>query len=127
MAEVQLDGGFWGERQQLNGDVILRARARLDRAHGLARELPRRGRGRMPGDFRGPLFADSDVYKLAEGLAWEVGRAGDAELDAAIGEIAAAAAGAQEPDGYLNTRYGPGRTPATATSSGATSCTPTAT
>ena len=24
MAEVQLDGGFWGERQQLNGDVILR-------------------------------------------------------------------------------------------------------
>ena len=60
----------------------------------------------MPGDFRGPLFADSDVYKLAEGLAWEVGRAGDAELDAVIGEIAAAAASAQEADGYLNTRYG---------------------
>ena len=39
-------------------------------------------------------------------MAWEVGRTGDAELDATIGEIATAAAGAQERDGYLNTRFG---------------------
>lgn len=98
MADVQLDGGFWGERQELNGSVILR------HAHGWIERMGwiENFRGAA---FRGPLFADSDVYKLAEGLAWEVGRAGDAELDATFGTITAAAAGAQEPDGYLNTRY----------------------
>ena len=83
---------------------------------------------RDPHAERGREFADSDVYKLVEAMAWEVGRSGDAELDALIGEIAATAAGAQEDDGYLNTRFGHrGREPATPTSSGATSCTATAT
>ena len=106
MAEVKLDGGFWGERQQLNGDVILRhAHGWIERMGWIA-NFRAAADGRVPAAFRGPLFADSDVYKLAEGLAWEVGRREDAELDAAIGEIAAVAAAAQEPDGYLNTRYG---------------------
>jgi DUF1680 family protein len=106
MAEVQLEGGFWGERQQLNGDVILRHAHGWVERMGWIENFRAAAEGRVPADFRGPLFADSDVYKLAEGLAWEVGRSGDAELDAVIGEIATAAAGAQEADGYLNTRYG---------------------
>jgi DUF1680 family protein len=101
IGEVRLEGGFWGERQQLNADVILRHCHRWEQRLGWIENFRT-----VPDEHRGREFADSDVYKLVEGMAWEVGRSGAAEYDELIGEIAAAAAGAQEPDGYVNTRFG---------------------
>ncbi|MGH2944765.1 MAG: glycoside hydrolase family 127 protein [Solirubrobacteraceae bacterium] len=97
---VRLEPGFWGDRQDLNAEVVLR------HCHGWMDRLGWIENFRAPARHRGREFADSDVYKLAEGLAWEVGRSGDGDLDRLVGEIADAAAGAQEPDGYLNTRFG---------------------
>jgi uncharacterized protein len=101
IGEVTLERGFWRDRQDLNAAVIMR---HCHEWMGRAGWIDNFRVG--PDDRRGREFTDSDVYKLAEGMAWEVGRSGDEELDGLIREIADAAAGAQEPDGYLNTRFG---------------------
>ena len=100
IGDVQLDGGFWGKRQQLNADVI------IPHCYGWEDRLGWIENFRDPHSERGREFADSDVYKLVEGMAWETGRSENAELERRIGAIADAMAGAQESDGYLNTRFG---------------------
>jgi DUF1680 family protein len=52
------------------------------------------------------MFADSDVYKLMEAMAWEVGRSGSADADERFRALTATIAPAQEADGYLNTVFG---------------------
>ncbi len=98
--DVRLEGGFWGGRQRLNAEKIIRHCYAWESRLGWIDNF------RDPHTERGREFADSDVYKMVEAMAWEVGRSGDEELDRLIGEIAEAAAGAQEDDGYLNTRFG---------------------
>ncbi len=97
---VRLRGGFWGDRQQLNASTLLPHCHRWESRLGWIENFS------DPHTDRGREFADSDVYKMVEGMAWEVGRSGSTRLDTLIGEIAEAAAGAQEEDGYLNTRFG---------------------
>ena len=68
--------------------------------------------GRLPGDRRGREFSDSDVYKLMEAMAWEVGRSGSADADSRFRGLTHVIAPAQEDDGYLNTCFGrPGQEP----------------
>jgi DUF1680 family protein len=98
--DVRLEGGFWGDRQRLNAEKIIRHCYAWESRLGWIDNF------RDPHTERGREFADSDVYKMVEAMAWEVGRSGDEELDRLIGEIAEAASGAQEDDGYLNTRFG---------------------
>ncbi len=98
--DVRVEGGFWGQRQQLNAEAI------IPHCLGWERRLGWIDNFRDPHGERGREFADSDVYKLVEAMVWEAGRSGDAWLDALIAEIAEAASGAQEEDGYLNTRFG---------------------
>ena len=100
IGDVHLEGGFWGERQQLNAETI------IPHCLGWERRLGWIDNFRDPHGKRGREFTDSDVYKLVEAMAWEAGRSGDAGLDALIAEIAEEAAGAQEEDGYLNTFFG---------------------
>jgi DUF1680 family protein len=95
LAGVRLDGGFWGSRQELNAGVIIPHcyawESRLGWIDNFVDPLVERGRE----------FADSDVYKMVEAMAWEAGR-----FDAIIEDIADRMAAAQEDDGYLNTRFG---------------------
>ncbi len=100
IGDVRLRGGFWGDRQQLNASTLLPHCYRWEDRLGWIENF------RDPHTERGREFADSDVYKMVEGMAWEVGRSGAGRLERLIGEIADAAAGAQEEDGYLNTRFG---------------------
>ncbi|HEU5158649.1 MAG TPA: beta-L-arabinofuranosidase domain-containing protein [Streptosporangiaceae bacterium] len=98
--EVRLDGGFWGHRQRLNGEVI------LDHCESWMERLGWIGNFRDPAaPHRGREFSDSEIYKLLEGLSWEAGRTGDAEFDRRVNRLAETVAAAQEPDGYLNTRW----------------------
>ena len=62
--------------------------------------------GTIVGNHQGMMFADSDVYKLMEAMAWEVGRSGSADAERRFGELTAVIAPAQEADGYLNTVFG---------------------
>jgi uncharacterized protein len=107
--EVAITGGFWGQRQDVNAAATL---AHIE--HWLEREgwlgnLDLAAAGALPAGRRGREFADSEVYKLLEAMAWEIGRTGDADggaLDARFRAIVARVAAAQEPDGYLNTVFG---------------------
>ncbi|WP_264931020.1 glycoside hydrolase family 127 protein [Streptomyces sp. A012304] len=106
--EVRITGGFWARRRHTN------ATATLDHCHDWMERVGWIGNfraaveGRVHRDRRGREFADSDVYKLLEAMAWEGGRHTGGALDAVTEVIAPA----QEPDGYLNTAFGrPGQQP----------------
>jgi DUF1680 family protein len=96
--EIRLEQGFWGDRQRLNGEVILgHCRSWMGRLGWIDNfrepHAPHRGRE----------FSDSEIYKLLEGMCWAAGQFDG--LDARITELAETIAMAQEPDGYLNTRW----------------------
>lgn len=102
---VQLDANkFWGQRQQVNGrSTIPLGKDRLERAGNL-HDL-RLAAGLATGDYRGPVYQDSDVYKWLEAIAWELGRRHDPELAQLQRDITSLVQRAQLPDGYLNSYY----------------------
>nr|WP_235857025.1 beta-L-arabinofuranosidase domain-containing protein [Occultella glacieicola] len=112
LAEVRIVGGFWGRRQHVNGSATI-----VHIEHWLEREgwlgnFDAAADGRLPGARRGREFADSEVYKLLEAMAWEIGRTGDEVVQGRYDAIVARVAAAQEPDGYLHTNFGrPGQDP----------------
>ena len=58
------------------------------------------------GSHHGIEFVDSEVFKLIEAMAWELGRTGDASLAASYEALVDRVAAAQDADGYLNTSFG---------------------
>ena len=94
LTDVRLDGGFWGGRQELNRPSSSRTATRWESRLGWIDNF------RDPHGERGREFADSDVYKMVEAMAW------DGSFDEQIEDIAVRMAEAQEDDGYLNTRFG---------------------
>ncbi|MFF0775822.1 glycoside hydrolase family 127 protein [Nonomuraea wenchangensis] len=88
---VCLSPGFWGDRVALNREVTIAHCQEWEEREGwignFRGERPRRGRE----------FSDSEIYKLLEAMAWA-----DHPGLPALAEIVA---GAQEGDGYLNTRW----------------------
>ncbi|KAG4216662.1 hypothetical protein PC116_g34857, partial [Phytophthora cactorum] len=52
-----------------------------------------------------PVYWDSDVAKWIEGACYLLSEEYDAEIDAAVRELADMIRGAQRPDGYLNTWF----------------------
>ncbi|GAA2937701.1 glycoside hydrolase family 127 protein [Microbacterium luteolum] len=65
----------------------------------------RRLTGETDADFRGMLFADSDIYKTLEAAAWEMGREADAGLRAFFDRTVDLIERAQQDDGYLDSAY----------------------
>jgi uncharacterized protein len=106
VADVRLAPGFWGDRQTLNGDVVLdHCRGWMDRL-GWVDNFRLAAEGRLPQGRQGREFSDADVYKLVEAMCWETVRTGRHDLDEIVADLGALFAGAQEADGYLNTRFG---------------------
>ncbi|GAA5202672.1 glycoside hydrolase family 127 protein [Microbacterium jejuense] len=104
--EVRITGGFWGDRQKVNGTATLEhIQSRLE-SEGWLGNFDRAADGTLPEGRRGREFSDSEVYKFLEGLAWEIGRTDDPALEARFRAVVARVTAAQEPDGYLNTRFG---------------------
>ncbi|MDX3311809.1 glycoside hydrolase family 127 protein [Streptomyces sp. ME08-AFT2] len=110
--EVRITGGFWALRRQTNRAATLdHCRDWMERV-GWTGNFRAAVEGRIHRDRRGREFADSDVYKLIEAMAWEAGHGSGAALDAQIAALTDTIAPAQEPDGYLNTAFGrPGQQP----------------
>lgn len=103
--EVVIDGGFWQTRQEVNSAATL---AHIEGWMERAGWLP--NFDLVPGGDlsgrRGREFSDSEIYKLLEAMAWELGRKPDAALEARFDRIVERVAAAQSPDGYLNTNFG---------------------
>lgn len=106
LAEVEITGGFWGRRQEVN------SAATIGHCHEWMERLSWVGNfqaaaeGRLPEDRNGVVFTDSDVYKLMEAAAWEFGRSGSADADRRFTDLTSVIAPVQEEDGYLNTVFG---------------------
>jgi hypothetical protein len=103
-SSVQFTDGFWANQQRMNRTVsLLHGYSMLEKAGNL-KNLRIAG-GTDTGEFSGYRFADSDVYKWLEAVAWELGRAPDAELAAMGDQAIALVEQAQEANGYLNSYY----------------------
>lgn len=105
IGEVRITGGFWGERQHVNGAVTVRHCATWLERLGWIGNFDLTAAG-TPGERAGREFADSETYKLLEALAWEYGRSGEPKVDALFRSIAARVVAAQSADGYLSTQFG---------------------
>lgn len=99
---VRLTGGPLAAWQRRNGEATI--------PHGLAKieewgvlDNFRRLAGESDAPFRGLWFADSDLYKMIEAVAWEIARTGTTEHDAWLDDVVALVARVQEPSGYLHT------------------------
>jgi DUF1680 family protein len=110
--EVEILGGSWAQRQHINSTATLaHCQSWMERLEWVA-NFERAVDGTIAGNHQGMMFADSDVYKLMEAMAWEVGRSGSADADDRIRGLTEIIGAAQESDGYLNTVFGrPGQEP----------------
>ena len=106
LGEVTITGGFLGGLQQRNHDVSLAHVEYWLEREGWLGNFDAAVEGRLPADRRGREFADTEIYKLLEALAWEYGRTRDSGINDRFERIAARVLAAQEPDGYLNTYFG---------------------
>ncbi|ASO20792.1 hypothetical protein FHR81_001760 [Actinoalloteichus hoggarensis] len=111
--EVRLTSGFWADRQRINREnTLAHCEQWMERLGWIANfdataEALAHG---TRGEHRGANFADSEIYKLLEAMAWEAHRGDDPETDRRFTALVERVAAAQHPDGYLNTCYGrPGR------------------
>jgi len=104
--ELAITGGFWQQKQQLNAEsIIAHCEQWMERIGWLA-NFDLVAAGAIAGSHRGIEFVDSEVYKLLEAMAWELGRMPDAALEARFDAIVRRVAAAQSADGYLNTSFG---------------------
>jgi len=108
--EIRLTDGFWAEKQALNADVVLRHCEDWMERIGWTANFDRAAAGRRdpgtPWEHAGIEFVDSEVYKLLEGMAWELGRSHDEGLQARYDALVERVAAAQDDDGYLHTSFG---------------------
>jgi len=106
IGDVTIDGGFWAERQHLNATTIVPHIESWVEEMGWVSNFDAAVEGRLPQDRTGRQFSDSDVYKLLEAMAWEIGRTDDVDMDRRFRALVERIAPVQEPDGYINTMYG---------------------
>ncbi|GAB3652502.1 glycoside hydrolase family 127 protein [Glycomyces tarimensis] len=104
--ELRLTGGFWGGLQSTNAEATLRHCLEWMERLGWIANFDRVADGDTDRPRPGWQFSDSELYKLAEALAWEYGRTGDAWANETLEALTDRIAAAQDDDGYLNTCYG---------------------
>ena len=110
--DVRILDGFWADRQELNHRAIIEHCEYWVERAGWVANFDAAREGRLPEAHTGREFADSDVYKLLEAMAWEIGRTGDEAMDARFRAVVDRILPVQEADGYLNTFFGrPGQAP----------------
>ncbi|WP_042396910.1 glycoside hydrolase family 127 protein [Streptacidiphilus carbonis] len=109
---AQVVGGFWHERRRINAEASIPQGPGLLETAGNLHNL-RLAAGTAEGSFRGDYpFVDSDVYKWLEAASWRLAGIGPGEGGPAVVRLADdvariidLVAGAQQPDGYLNTWF----------------------
>jgi DUF1680 family protein len=103
IAAVRLDPasrlGAWQERNA--AATIPHCIAQLEEAGNL--DNFRRVIGESTAEWRGFWFADSDLYKTIEAVAWEVARTGTSHFDSWLDDVIGLVARVQEADGYVMT------------------------
>lgn len=104
--EVRVAGGFWGTLVDLNSQVILAHCENWMERIGWIANFDRAAAGTVATNHSGIEFVDSEVYKLLEAMAWELGRGHQQALADRYAALVARVASAQDEDGYLHTSFG---------------------
>ncbi|GGJ65891.1 hypothetical protein GCM10010121_090750 [Streptomyces brasiliensis] len=94
---------FLGAWQELNATATIQHCVDNIERTGVIDNLRRLTPGGPDVPFRGPWFADSDLYKTLEAIGWEIGRSGTGQWSHLLSEVADLLEQVQEADGYLNT------------------------
>lgn len=105
LGAVRLVGGYWGDWQQRNADTVLAHCETWMERIGWIGNFDAAATGE-PFEHAGIEFVDSEVYKLLEAMAWELGRSGDPQLADRYDRLVERVAAAQDDDGYLHTSFG---------------------
>ncbi len=101
---IELTGGFWANRQQMNHEVTLpHGYYMLEKAGNF--ENLRLAGGSSKGHYRGREFADSDIYKWLEAAAYELQHHFDESLKKKVDQVIELIVAAQQEDGYLNSYF----------------------
>src|ERR1019366_9043090 len=104
--EIQVTGGIWGQKQRLNADTILEHCESWMERIGWIGNFDRAAAGTIGAGPSGIEFVDSEIYKLLEAMAWELGREHSGDLERRYQALVERVAAAQRPDGYLHTSFG---------------------
>jgi DUF1680 family protein len=104
-SELTIDGGFWGDYQELNEHAIIQHCLHWVERIGWVGNFDAAANGETY-PHAGVEFVDSEVYKLLEAMAWQLRSEPDAGLRTQYKDLVARVASAQEDDGYLHTAFG---------------------
>jgi len=104
LGSVSLTEGFWHEKQEINRRVSLRHGYRMLNQSGNFNNL-KLAAGSGEGEYQGPVFMDSDVYKWLEAVSLDLANIRDPELESMADQAIELIAAAQQEDGYLNSYY----------------------
>ncbi|MFD9395256.1 glycoside hydrolase family 127 protein [Streptomyces sp. NPDC060000] len=107
-AAVEVRAGFWSIRREVNARTSIPQGPGLLESAGNLHNL-RVAAGAAEGAFKGAYpFVDSDVYKWLEAASWQLAQPmpeDQGPLADDVERIVSLVAGAQRPDGYLNTWF----------------------
>jgi DUF1680 family protein len=110
--DVTITDGFWAEKQRINGEASIEHCEAWIEKIGWIGNFDAAIAGTLPEAHTGRSFADSDVYKLIEAMAWEIARTNNTDMERRLKALVERIAPVQEADGYLNTFFGrPGQQP----------------
>ncbi|MBK6942952.1 MAG: glycoside hydrolase family 127 protein [Planctomycetes bacterium] len=101
---VTIEDRLFAPRRDVNRRVSLAHSLDMLEKAGNLRNLERAARGERTG-YEGPVFMDSDLYKVVEAVAYSLATDPDPALDQRLDAVIATIAAAQRPDGYVNSWY----------------------
>ncbi|MGH7493553.1 MAG: glycoside hydrolase family 127 protein [bacterium] len=103
LSQVQIDGGFWQDRQRVNAYVTIPAIHRHCQDTGRIEAWKLEWRPGVPN--KPHVFWDSDVAKWLEAACYSLITHPRPECAKQVEEVVDLIAKAQQPDGYLNTHF----------------------
>ncbi len=104
LQNVSVTDGFWSRRQSINHQMSLKHAFRKLEDSGNFNNL-KLAAGSGEGEYRQPVFMDSDIYKWLEAVSYELINCPDSELEAMADHAIDLLAAAQQEDGYLNSYF----------------------
>jgi len=102
--DVRLSEGFWTGRQAVVHETSLPTGYHMLDAAGNLHDL-RLAAGLAQGEYQGPVFMDSDVYKWLEAAAYTLARRPDPELEKMADSLIELIGQAQGSDGYVDSYW----------------------
>jgi len=102
--QVRINDSFWSPKRETNRTASIPHSIKMLYDVGYIRNFELAAQGKREG-YSGPIFMDSDAYKVIEAAAYSLATHPDPQLEKQIDEIIDKIAAAQMQDGYLNSWY----------------------